>query len=372
MSSIYIHIPYCKQACTYCNFHFSTNTKSKSKMLTCIIKELEIRKDYLSDKNISSIYFGGGTPSLLSAAEIEAILKTVYNLFNVLPDAELTLEANPEDMQLQQLREYFAIGINRLSVGTQSFYAEDLQYMHRAHTAQEAKDCIILARKAGFQNISLDLIYGYPLLTMDKWKENLRQAFALEPEHISCYAMTVEPKTILEKLIKTKAIAPINDTVQAQQFTLLMEWAELAGYEHYEISNYAKPGKRAIHNSAYWQAQAYLGVGPGAHSYNTHTRQWNISNNELYINAMQQGVLRFEAENLTPSQITNEYIMTSLRTVEGIEIAKLQTQLNETQFIEFYKTLTKYISKVEISETHIALNNEGKLYADGIAGDLFI
>jgi oxygen-independent coproporphyrinogen III oxidase len=341
-------------------------------MLDCIVKEIAIRKDYLSDKNISSIYFGGGTPSLLNASELATILDAVKNLFTVSATAEITLEANPEDMQLQQLQDYYGIGINRLSVGTQSFFAEDLQYMHRGHTAAEAETCVHNARKAGFKNISLDLIYGYPLLTMEKWKENLRKAFALETEHISCYAMTVEPKTILEKLIATKKAIPMNDTLQAEQFSLLMEWADLAGYEHYEISNYAKPGKRAVHNSAYWQGQAYMGIGPGAHSYNGHTRQWNVSNNAIYIAALQQGVLRFEAENLNPQQITNEYIMTSLRTIEGMEISKLQSMMNEKEFIVFYKTLAKYFDKVEISDTHIALNNEGMLYADGIAGDLFL
>jgi oxygen-independent coproporphyrinogen III oxidase len=341
-------------------------------MLASIIKEMEIRKDYLSDKNISSIYFGGGTPSLLTATELDAILAKIKTLFTVSAIAEITLEANPEDMQLQQLVDYKKIGINRLSIGTQSFFAEDLQYMHRAHTAQEAEICVHNARKAGFENISIDLIYGYPLLTMDKWKKNLHKAFALETEHISCYAMTVEPKTILEKLIATKKAIPMKDSLQAKQFSLLMEWAELAGYEHYEISNYAKPGMRAVHNSGYWQGKQYLGIGPGAHSYNGHTRQWNVSNNAIYIAALEQGALSFEVENLNPQQITNEYIMTSLRAMEGMEITKLQSMMNEKEFIQFYKTLTKYFNKIEITETHIALNNDGKLYADGIAGDLFL
>ncbi len=341
-------------------------------MLACIAQEIEMRKDYLQDKKINTIYFGGGTPSLLSAEELEAIMAKIKTHFALQANAEITLETNPDDMSLVQLQDFKRIGINRLSIGIQSFYPEDLQYMHRAHTAQEAETCVQNSRKAGFDNISIDLIYGYPLLTAEKWKTNLRKAFALDPEHISCYAMTVEPKTVLEKLIAAKKTKPMDDALQAEQFTLLMDWAELAGYEHYEISNYAKPGFRAQHNSNYWQSVPYLGIGPGAHSYNGHTRQWNVSNNNIYISAMQNGALSYEAENLNPQQIANEYIMTSLRTLEGIELKKLHGLMSEKDFIVFYNSLTKYIDKLNITDTHIALTNDGKLYADGIAGDLFV
>lgn len=373
MAGIYIHIPFCRQACHYCNFHFSTSLRLQNELVAALLKEVQLQQHYLAGETVHTIYMGGGTPSLLAPDQIQSILKALHNTFNVHSGAEITLEANPDDINNQQLWAWQQSGINRLSIGVQSFFEEDLQWMNRAHTAKQALENLQLARSV-FQNITIDLIYGMPTLTDEKWKHNVEQAIALKIPHLSCYALTVEPKTALDLMIQKKKSAPVNNEDQARQFLLLMEWLAAAGYEHYEISNFALPGHRSRHNSAYWQGQQYLGLGPSAHSFDGRSRQWNIANNALYIQSLEKNTVPFEREVLTPVQQVNEYIMTSLRTLEGINLAHVQ----EISGVAIYESLKKngqrYLQQSLMREENNQwiLTTEGKLFADGIASDLFV
>lgn len=283
-----------------------------------------MQKDYLGGELVETIYFGGGTPSLLLPEELESMIQQVRKFFDVSKTAEITLEANPDDLSEENLAGWKACGINRLSIGIQSFFDEDLQWMNRAHTAQQAMENGQLAMRY-FDNITIDLIYGTPQLTNEKWRQNVETAIRLGIPHLSCYALTVEPKTPLDKMIRLQKSEAVNADKQSEQFLLLMQWMEEAGYEHYEISNFAKPGWRSLHNSSYWQGKKYLGLGPSAHSYNGTERRWNVSNNNIYITAVEKGELAFETEELTATQKLNEYIMTSLRTIEGMNLEKLGT-----------------------------------------------
>lgn len=323
---------------------------------------------------IETIYFGGGTPSLLSPDEIRNILQQVNTHFTVAPGTEITLEANPDDVSLEKLESWKQAGINRLSIGIQSFFEEDLQWMNRAHNAKQAVDSLQLALTL-FPNITIDLIYGTPGLTNEKWKQNVEKAIALNIPHLSCYALTVEPKTPLDKMIRQNQSPGVDSDKQSEQFLLLMQWLKDAGYEHYEISNFAKPGLRSRHNSSYWQGKTYFGFGPSAHSFDGKARWWNIANNNNYIQAIQNNILPVEKEVLTTSQKLNEYIMISLRTMEGLDLEKAQEidpSLNtRDHLVEGSK---KYIERglLEIKGNIIRLTMEGKLVADGIAADLFI
>ena len=338
-------------------------------MLGALLKETELQKDYLGNEGVETIYFGGGTPSLLQIEDLKSQVDTVRQNFTVLPEAEITLEANPDDINEERLTGWKEIGINRLSIGVQSFFEEDLLWMNRAHNAEQAISSLQLAVKY-FDNITMDLIYGHPLLSNEKWKQNVEKVITLNIPHISCYALTVEPKTPLSKLIKEKKKEDIQQEKQAEQFLLLMEWLENAGYEHYEISNFAKPGFRSRHNSSYWQGKKYLGLGPSAHSFNGESRQWNISNNNTYIESLEKDEIPFEKEILTQSQKTNEYIMTSLRTMEGLDINKIPEAMSH----ELKSASKKFIDsgKLTLKENKLLLTREGKLFADGIAADLFI
>ncbi len=372
MPSIYLHIPFCKQACHYCNFHFTTSLHYKDDVVAAISKEAVLQKEYTGKGIIETIYFGGGTPSLLDKDDLEQILQTLHMHFPVDANAEITLEANPDDITAKKLQDWKAVGINRLSMGVQSFFEEDLQWMNRAHHANEALSSIKLALDY-FDNITIDLIYGSPGLTNEKWKENVKTAIQLGIPHLSCYALTVEPKTPLDKLIRLQQKADVDPDAQSAQFLLLMEWMAAAGYEHYEISNFAKPGWRSKHNSAYWQGKTYLGLGPAAHSFNGHERQWNVSNNNLYVAAIQKGELPIEKETLTPDQQLNEYVMTALRTMEGIQLNILDEK-HGVDAIAFRKKAAGYIHTGHITEKNgcLILTNEGKLLADGIAASLFV
>jgi oxygen-independent coproporphyrinogen III oxidase len=373
MAGIYLHIPFCRKACHYCNFHFSTSIAGKSAMVAALQQEMGLRKDYLAGEKINTIYIGGGTPSLLSTEELQSIIDTARTHFHVLPTAEITLEANPDDINTKKLTGWKAAGINRLSIGIQSFFEADLQWMNRAHNALQAADCIQLAKAYDFHNLTVDLIYGTPTLTDEKWKANVAQALALEIPHLSCYALTVEPKTALDSMVRKKTIQPVSSDQQARQFLLLIDWLETAGYEHYEISNFSLPGHRSLHNSAYWQGTYYLGIGPSAHSFNGHSRQWNLSNNALYLKSLQQKNLCFEMETLSPVQQLNEYIMTSLRTMEGLSLRKV----NEQWGAAFAKTIRaesdSYQQQGLLTEKDdcLILTKPGRLMADGIASDLF-
>lgn len=364
MAGIYIHIPFCRQACHYCNFHFATSLHYKNDFIVALLKEIELQRDYLEKEDIETIYFGGGTPSLCTKAELESILAALRASFEITDNAEITLETNPDDITEASLADWKVAGVNRLSIGVQSFFEEDLLWMNRAHTAQQAKSSLLLAKKY-FDNITIDLIYGTPALTNEKWKQNVATAISFNIPHLSCYALTVEPKTPLDKMIKQHKSENIDPDKQSEQFLLLMQWLEDAGYEHYEISNFAKPGQRSIHNSSYWQQKKYLGLGPSAHSYNGKSRQWNIANNSTYISSINKGIISFEKEVLTDKQQMNEYIMTSLRTIEGMNLAITGNQLPDRskQFIAS--------GLMKLENNFLQLTQEGKLLADGIASELF-
>jgi len=327
-----------------------------------------LRKDYLDDELVETIYFGGGTPSLLASNDHRALIEKIYSAFKVSHDPEITLETNPDDISDDKLREWKEAGINRLSLGVQSFFEEDLKWMNRAHNAEQAANSLRAAVKQ-FHNITVDLIYGAPLLTNEKWKMNVERAMKDGVVHLSCYALTVEPKTPLHKSIKEQKTADINPDKQSEQFLLLMEWMEEAGYQHYEISNFARPGFRSRHNSSYWQGKKYLGIGPSAHSFNGSARQWNISNNNIYIESIKKEAIPFEKEVLTTTQKLNEYIMTSLRTIEGLD-------LNRVEDVNSHKLRTasrKFIERALMAEEngHLKLTRQGRLLADGIAAELF-
>ena len=366
MAGIYIHIPFCKQACNYCNFHFATSLHYKNELIAALFKEIELRKEYLKNETVETVYFGGGTPSLLSVEECQSIIDACKSQFIVSAGAEITLEANPDDITDEKLSDWKTSGVNRLSIGIQSFFEDDLQWMNRAHNAKQAVDSLHSAIKQ-FNNITIDLIYGHPLLTDEKWKQNVDTVIKLNIPHISCYALTVEPKTPLDKLIREHKKEDVEPDKQAKQFLLLMDWLNEAGYEHYEISNFAKPGMRSKHNSSYWSGKKYLGIGPSAHSFDGVSRQWNIANNKLYIESTTNGMLPEEGEILTDVQRLNEYIMTSLRTMEGLDLSRVSSQelgIRSRKFIDTGKMIEE--------NGFLKLTREGKLFADGIAAELFI
>jgi oxygen-independent coproporphyrinogen-3 oxidase len=372
MAGIYIHIPFCKQACNYCNFHFSTQQTNIPLIVESIISEAAIRKNYISEK-VETIYFGGGTPSLLTDLQIENIYLALHKYFEIDEQIEITLEANPDDITEVKLQQWKKIGINRLSIGVQSFAAADLQWMNRAHDNTMAIDSLLLATKY-FENISIDLIYGTPTLTDAQWIQNIEKAIALNIPHLSCYALTVEPKTALQIMIEKEQVIDVDTDQQARHFDLLLEVLESNGYEQYEISNFSKPNFRSKHNSSYWQGKSYIGLGPSAHSFNGNSRQWNVSNNALYLQSIAKGIPPFEVELLTRTQQQNEYIMTSLRTKEGIDLLKLQHQFGELQTNKLLQQASKFINENLLVQTNhfLHLTNKGKFMADGIAADLFV
>jgi oxygen-independent coproporphyrinogen-3 oxidase len=385
MAGIYIHIPFCSKSCHYCNFHFSTSLALKNGFIKSLLKEVEITagqmagKDdeqcgYLDGEEVETIYFGGGTPSLLSASELDSILAAIRNHHTVSNGAEITLEANPDDITIEKLKNWRGLGINRLSIGIQSFDDENLRWMNRAHNAQQGLTAIRLAQLEGFDNITIDLIYGTPVLTDEQWKMNLELAVRNRIPHLSCYALTVEPGTALHAMIGKKKVADTDPGKQAHHFEMLMNFLDNAGYEHYEISNFALPGKRSRHNSSYWQGKKYLGLGPSAHSFNGESRRWNISNNPLYIQSLERNELPVETELLTPHQQANEYIMTSLRTIEGLDLVFLKNRFGVEVLQNVEVTAGKYVrnGKMSRQEPFLKLTREGKFLADGIAADLFI
>lgn len=373
MSGIYIHIPFCRQACHYCNFHFSTSLRQKEAMVKAIVQEIALTMPYAASETIATVYLGGGTPSLLNADELRQILQAVHNRFMVLPNAEITLEANPDDITTEALQGWQQVGINRLSIGIQSFLPEELQWMNRAHNHAQASECIALAQSAGFTNLSVDLIYGSPLLNDDNWQRNVQAVVDKKVPHISCYALTVEPQTALHHQIQKKQKTPVDPDKQAAQFLLLMDWLAKAGYEHYEISNFALPGMRSRHNSSYWQGVPYYGFGPSAHSYDGQRRRWNVANNAQYIQALTANTIPFEEELLTPTQQLNEYVMIALRTMEGIDLQRVATQFGmaNRKRLEHQAGLYCQEGHAMLVDDRLRLTNTGKLLADGIAAELF-
>jgi len=374
LASIYIHIPYCKQKCTYCNFHFRTAQNDKIEMLKSIKKEIELRKFYLNGATISSIYFGGGTPSILNKEEIESIIQTIYHHFTIDINAEITLECNPDDLDKKMLTDLKEIGINRLSIGIQSFDDDDLKFMNRSHNAKEALECIHLAKEAEFNNITIDLIYGLPNQSNEKWKQNLKQMLDLNIQHFSAYALTVEPKTVLKHLIDKQKVIPLDDKITVEHFNTLAQIATENDFIHYEISNFGKQGFFSNHNTAYWKNQHYLGVGPSAHSFNGTSRQWNLASNKQYIEMVNANNAYFEIEQLSNAQQYNEYIFTALRTMWGVELDYIKTQFGATAHQYFEKQVSNWVNqgKIKQLENNYTLTSRGKLYADAISSDLFI
>lgn len=377
MAGIYIHIPFCKQACYYCDFHFSTSLKNKDEMLIAIKRELVLRKDELNKEQIDTIYFGGGTPSLLTIGELRMLIDNIYKNYEVVEDAEITLEANPDDLTSEKIKELAKTPINRLSIGIQSFYDDDLKFMNRAHSAEESKKCLTEATKY-FDNITIDLIYGVPNMSNEKWLSNLKQAFDFNIPHISAYALTVEEKTVLHKLIKTGKVPPVDENLALEHYNILVEETEKRGYVNYEISNFGKLAYFSRHNTSYWLGEKYIGIGPSAHSYNGFERSWNVSNNTKYINALLADELPSEKEQLTEINRFNEYVMTGLRTIWGVSFQKVEKEFGAMYLEELKKGAERHIKagllEIELrsfSGSVLVITKKGKFLADGIASDLF-
>ena len=373
MAGIYFHIPFCKQACHYCDFHFSTNLKKKDEMLKALQQETVMRRSEYKGQALSTIYFGGGTPSVLEAEEIDLLVQTVYDHYNVEKDPEITLEANPDDLTSEKLQALSKSGINRLSIGIQSFFDEDLKFMNRAHNAEQAKTSLLEARDL-FENISIDLIYGVPISNNERWEQNIETALSFKVPHISSYALTVEPGTALNKFIEKGIVPDVDDDQAEEQFQMLISKLEAAGYVHYELSNFGKPGYFSRNNTAYWQGETYMGIGPSAHSFNGKQRSWNISNNPLYIKALSQNELASEIEDLSKRDRYNEYIMTGLRTMWGVSLERVRE--------DFGPHFQEYL--LQQAERHLAdrylfldgdtllVTRKGKFLSDGLAADLFM
>lgn len=373
MAGIYIHIPFCKQQCSYCDFHFSTTfTEYRTKMIEAIVQEISMRKAYLNNQEIESIYFGGGTPSLLREDELQLIIQTIVSLFQVSQGAEITLESNPDDISEASLKSWKEAGINRLSIGIQSFKASDLNWMNRAHNVEEAENCVSLAKSFGFENLTVDLIYGLPDLTNAEWEQHILKTISMGVTHISAYCLTVEEKTALNALVKKGTIVPASEDTQSEQFEILVKTLAKHGFEQYEVSNFCKPNHEAVHNSNYWKSKHYLGVGPSAHSFNGFSRSWNVRNNQAYMNAIAHGNSFSETEILCPEDQLNEILLTGLRTKFGVSISRMNAiiQLDSdfwNQVFEFKK-----LGLLIQNEDLLQLTEKGFLQADRIASDLFV
>ena len=393
MAGIYIHIPFCKQACFYCDFHFSTSLKKKDELILALIKELELRKGELQNQTIETIYFGGGTPSLLTNEELQLLINSVYKNYSVIENPEITLEANPDDLSKNLIIQLSKSPINRLSIGIQSFFEDDLKGMNRAHNAKEAKECLSEATRY-FDNITIDLIYGIPNMSLEKWNKNLKIAFGFKVNHISSYALTVEPKTALDSFIKKGDYPPIDEDLALQHFNHLVEKTKEQGFVHYEISNFGKPNYFSKHNTSYWKGKSYLGIGPSAHSFNKTERSWNVANNSKYIKTIQNNELPNTVETLSKNDQYNEYIMTGLRIIWGVSFDKIENDFGEDYLNHLKKGSKNFIDKgllviedkvqqsVSFQKTTSPLSpcnehilkttQKGKFLVDGIASELFM
>ncbi|MGH2664533.1 radical SAM family heme chaperone HemW [Flavobacterium sp.] len=372
MAGIYIHIPFCKQACHYCDFHFSTSLKKKDEMVLALAKEIQLRKNEFKNETVETIYFGGGTPSILDISDLKMLIDEVYRNYNVPENPEITVEANPDDLSEQRIIALAENKINRLSIGVQSFFEEDLQLMNRAHNSAEALKCLEMATKY-FDNISVDLIYGIPGLTNAHWLQNIQTVLDLNIPHISSYALTVEPKTALQKFISQGTIPPLDDAVAQEQFLMLVDTLEANGFIHYELSNFGKENYFSRNNSAYWLGKKYLGIGPSAHSYDGKNRSWNIANNSLYIRSITENKLPNETEELSKTDRYNEYIMTGLRTVWGVSLNRIENDFGKPQLDYLLKNAQRYLDdeKLIIDDAVLKTTKKGKFFCDGIASDLF-
>ena len=373
MAGIYIHIPFCKHKCNYCNFYSLASTRYMNQIGDAISGELIQRKNYLEGQTIETIYFGGGTPSRIETDDIKKILNSIQKYFHVEPDAEITLEANPDDLTPVKFTALKKAGINRLSIGIQSFRQEDLGFLSRTHTSAQVTQCITDAQQAGFQNLSIDLIYGIPTLTDEGWKENLQKAFSFGISHISAYSLTVEDKTPLELMIRKGKMKPVDENLSLSQFKILCTMMQEHGYEHYEVSNFCLPGAYSRHNTAYWKGKSYLGAGPSAHSYNGISRCWNVANLATYIETVSVGEVKSEQELLSPTTQLNEYIMTSLRTMWGCNLVMVRQKFGEEIAENLLLDALTFIESKQMiyREGKLALTPEGLLFADGISSQLF-
>lgn len=373
MAGIYIHIPFCKSACHYCNFHFSTTLHHKLSLCEAISKELILRCQELEGQTIESIYIGGGTPSLLTPAELDLIFNTLSQEFDLSHMIEFTLEANPDDVTDAFLSYLKTTKVNRLSIGIQSFLEKDLRWMKRAHTLDQAKKALDLAKRHGFNAFNLDLMYGLPNLSKEEWISNIQTALSYQPNHISAYCLTVEPKTAMAHAIEKGKMSAMVEEDAAVQFDLLRMMLKEAGYVHYEISNFAKPGKLALHNTNYWKGENYLGIGPSAHSFNGSQRSWNVSNNQQYLKSINNKQLPLTIEQLTTSNQFNEYVMTALRTIWGINLNILEQKFGSNRKKQLLLEAQYFIDKgqLKIEAAHLILNENALFFADGIASNLF-
>jgi oxygen-independent coproporphyrinogen-3 oxidase len=374
MAGIYIHIPFCKQACHYCDFHFSTTLHNKSDLIKALIREIELRKKYLQGPKIETIYFGGGTPSILSESELDQIFESVYSSYEVNNDAEITLEANPDDLTLHKIKELKKSPFNRLSIGVQSFYDEDLKWMNRAHNQSQSERAIKESQDCGFENITVDLIYGLPNLTDNNWEQNLNKAFAMDVQHISAYCLTIEPRTALADFVKKGKVSNADEEKNANQFLIMTSLMRENDFLQYEISNFCKNEMYSKHNSNYWKGEHYIGIGPSAHSFDGSSRQWNVKNNNRYIKSANENKIDADIEQLTDKQKYNEYILTSLRTIWGVDTERVNEKFGATIHSHFLHELSRYKDSDYIvkKENNITLTDSGKLIADKIASDLFV
>lgn len=380
MAGIYIHIPFCKQACHYCDFHFSTSLKKKEEMIAALQTEIALRKDEFASEVVETIYFGGGTPSILSVSDLEAIIQTVYQHYAVVSNPEITVEANPDDLHSTSeniFEAYKRIGVNRLSIGVQSFFEEDLKLMNRAHNSEEAIKSITEATQY-FDNITIDLIYGIPNMSNERWLQNIQTALDFGIPHISSYALTVEPKTALDTFIKKGIVPQVDDEVAQEHFNILVAKLAQNGFVHYELSNFGKEGFFSKNNTAYWLGKKYIGIGPSAHSYDGVHRSWNVANNTKYIKTIQQNDLPSEIETLSTTDRYNEAVMTGLRTIWGVDIARVETDFGKNYKAYMLQQAKKHIENellqvvVEANTTVLKTTTKGKFLADGLASDLFL
>ncbi|MDC6367681.1 MULTISPECIES: radical SAM family heme chaperone HemW [Flavobacteriaceae] len=379
MSGIYIHVPFCKQACHYCDFHFSTKLKKKGAMIVALQKEMELRKEEFQNEQIETIYFGGGTPSILNTEEIEGLIASVYQNYDVIGSPEITLEANPDDLMSPRaqsrgpLKAYKNAGVNRLSIGIQSFFEEDLKFMNRAHNAQEAENCIKEAQEH-FQNITIDLIYGIPGMTNERWESNIEKALDFQLPHISSYALTVEPKTALKSFIEKGIVKDVDDEQAQEQFYILVDRLHKEGFVNYEISNFGRPGFFSKNNTSYWQGKKYMGIGPSAHSFDGEHRSWNVRNNTQYIKALEKNELPSEVETLSKTDRYNECVMTGLRTIWGVALEKIKADFGSNYLEYLHQQSKKHIESDLLFEKDgkLLATKKGKFLVDGIASDLFM
>lgn len=374
LAGLYIHIPFCKQACYYCDFHFSTNPSYRSQLVDCIAMEISIQKTYLNQEIISTIYFGGGTPSILSTEDLHKIKDSIFNNFEIDSYPEITLEANPDDLSIEKLHEIKELGINRLSIGVQSFNNKTLSFLNRAHDSTEAINCIGNARKAGFDNISVDLIFSIPGQSLDELDSDISQVLNLNPEHVSVYSLTIEEKTVFGNWNKKGKFNPVTDEKSAKQFELIISRLEDNHFEQYEISNFCRDKKYSRHNTSYWQNVKYLGLGPGAHSYNGISRQFNIANNQTYMKSINEGAPAYKIDQLSKKDHLNELLLTSLRTKWGCDLSALKKKF-KVSILDIHQEKIDHLlnqNMVFIEDNVLYLTKRGKFVADEIIGDLFL